>query len=156
MTDVVELTGTVEDVFAHRFTLSTEKGKKLVDLGPGSERELVLSAGQTVSVKGEEKPGEFKAREVRVADGEWQSVKSGDKHPPKPPRDTEPEHGDAKNDEAELTDHHVTKLLDEEGYTDHAERIRKPKHVEVVATKDGQRHKLHVHKDGVKKTEPVD
>jgi hypothetical protein len=156
MTDVVELTGTVEDVFAHRFTLNTDEGKKLVDLGPGGERELALSAGQTVGVKGEDKPGEFRVKEVRVADGEWQPVKSGDKHPPKPPHDKGHEHGDAKGDEAELTDEHVTKLLDEEGYSDHAERIRKPRHVEVVATKDGQHHKLHVHKDGVKKTEPVD
>jgi hypothetical protein len=152
MSNAVELTGTVEDVFAHRFTLKTEEGKKLVDLGPGCERELDLSAGQTISVKGEEKPAEFKAKEIRIAGAEWQAVKVDEKHQPKPPHDK----GDAHGGDSELTDKHVTKLLDKEGYTDHAERTRKPKHVEVMATKDGQRHKVHVHKDGVKKAELID
>lgn len=152
MSNAVELTGTVEDIFAHRFTLKTHDGKQLVDLGPGAEHALTLSAGQTVSVKGEGKPAEFKAREIRIADGEWQPVKADDTHHPKPPHDKGHEHGD----DPELTDAHVSKLLDDAGYTDHAERTRKPKHVEVLATKDGQRHTVHVHKDGVKKTEPAE
>lgn len=152
MSNAVELIGTVEDVFAHRFTLKTDEGKKLVDLGPGGERELHLSSGQTISVKGEDKPAEFKAKEIRIAGAEWQPVKADEKHQPKPAHDKGHDHGE----DTELTDEHVTKLLDDEGYTDHAERTRKPKHVEVMATKDGQRHKVHVHKDGVKKAELVD
>ena len=152
MTNTVELTGTVEDVFAHRFTLKTDEGNKLVDLGPGGERALDLSAGQTISVKGEDKPAELKAKEIRIAGAEWQAVKADEKHQPKPPHDK----GDAHGGDSELTDEHVTKLLDDEGYSDHAERTRKPKHVEVMATKDGQRHKVHVRKDGVKKAELVD
>lgn len=70
MSNAAELTGTVEDVFAHRFTLKTDEGKKLVDLGPGGERELDLSAGQTISVKGEDKPAEFKAKEISIAGAE--------------------------------------------------------------------------------------
>lgn len=152
MSNTVELTGTVEDVFAHRFTLKTDEGNKLVDLGPGGERTLDLSAGQTISVKGEDKPAEFMAKEVRIAGAEWQVVKADEKHQPKPPHDK----GNAHGGDSELTDEHVTKLLDDEGYSDHAERTRNPKHVEVMATKDGQRHKVHVHKDGVKKAKLVD
>lgn len=157
MSKAVEFTGTVADVFAHRFTLATGDGKKLIDLGPGGEKGVKIEAGQEISVKGDEKPGEVKAHEVRIGDGEWQPVKVDE------PRDSKPPHGKDDDEkggakpalEPELEDEHVTKLLDEAGYTDHGERERKPKHVEVIASKDGQRHKVHVHKDGVKKAEPV-
>ena len=138
MSKPLELTGTVEDVFGHRFTMKTRDGKHLIDLGPEAGPGAAVQSGQQISVKGEQKPSEIKARRLRIADGAWQDVRS-----------------DAK-DAPDIDDAHVTRVLEAAGYTDHGERTRKPKHVEVIASKDGKRHKVHVHKDGLKKSDPLD
>jgi len=169
MSKDIELNGAIEDVFGHRFTITSNGQKFLVDLGPHGDGGAKVEVGQSVSVKGEEKPGEIKASSLRVGDGDWLEIKHKD-HAPKPadkgheskpeaPKSTDGDNG-AKPDDTDKeqgpSDDHVTKTLTDEGYTDIGERTRKPKHVEVIASKDGKRHKVHVHKDGVKKTEPAD
>ncbi len=150
MKEAIEIVGTVEDIFAHRVTLKTETGKTLVDFGPGADL-ADIEPGQEIGVRGERKPGELKARDIRTGSGAWTSVTAEEKHPKQDGKNKPTGKGDAGAPD----DARVTALLDEAGYTDHAERSRKPKHVEVTASKDGKRHTVHVHADGVKKAEPV-
>jgi len=169
MSKDIELNGTVEDVFGHRFTITADDKKYLVDLGPQGDGGIMVETGQSVSVKGDEKPGEFKATSLRVGDADWLEIKHKDHapkpddkgsetkaHGAKPGRDDVGEESNGADKEQGPSDDHVTKTLTDEGYTDLGERTRKPKHVEVIASKDGKRHKVHVHKDGVKKAEPAD
>ena len=86
----------------------------------------------------------MKARSLKLDGGDWRELAGhkGDK-----PHDDE---------DHEVSEDDVAKALKDGGYSDPGERLRKPKHIEVVATKDGARHKVHVHKGGVvKKAEPV-
>lgn len=155
MSETVELSGTVEDLFGHRFTLKGQDGKDLIDLGPDAKDSADLKPGQSVEIKGERKPDGIKAKSIRVADGDWTELKPAGKQP-----GHDKDHGGDGNKPGSgeghgISDEQVTKMLNDEGYTDHGEKTDKPKHVEVIASKDGQRHKVHVHKDGVKKAEPV-
>jgi len=161
MSDAVELNGTVEDIFGHRFTLAAQGGKYLVDLGPHGSHAAKITTGQTVSVKGEQKPGEVKAASLRLDDGDWIEIEqpTKDKVPKSQGKDeaAKPVPKPASDDgEHEVPHDDVVRALSENGYTDAGEPVRKPKHVEIEATKDGTRHTVHVHKGGVvKKADPV-
>jgi hypothetical protein len=62
------LTGTVQDVFAHRFTLRTAAGVVLADLTPRGEEKITLAAGDEVTIEGERKPSEVKVTRIRRGD----------------------------------------------------------------------------------------
>ena len=155
MSKTVELSGTIGDVFAHRFSLKTAEGAKLIDLGPGGERDLELEAGQKVAIRVEEKLSEVKANEIRIAAGEWRPVQAGGKPAASGSTSSDAKSNDRDDTASWMTEETVRRQLDEAGYTGHGDLVRKPKHVEVEAEKDGKRHTVHIHKDGVKKAEPV-
>jgi hypothetical protein len=56
------LSGTVTDVFAHRFVVETGKGKILADLGPKAAERVSLKEGDHVELIGDMKPSELKIR----------------------------------------------------------------------------------------------
>lgn len=84
MSDTVTLSGTVADVFAHRFTLTVEGRAVLADLGPKGAERVALASGDAVTITGERKPSEIKVLSVLRA-GETVDIPHGPKpHEPKP------------------------------------------------------------------------
>jgi hypothetical protein len=50
------LTGSIQNVFAHRFTLQTSEGVVLADLTPHGGDKINLAVGDKVTIEGERKP----------------------------------------------------------------------------------------------------
>jgi aspartate 1-decarboxylase len=59
-TEHTTVSGSVTEVFHHRFVLETEKGKLLVDLTPKGAAQFAVKRGDQVVVEGEQKPSELK------------------------------------------------------------------------------------------------
>lgn len=161
MSDTVELNGTVGNVFGHRFTLATHSGECLIDVGPHGNRAEAITPGTSVSVRGEQKHGEVKASSLRIDDDEWLTIERPEKnHAPKSSinatADTAAPASVGDDAHLGLTADDIARTLDDNGFTAPGEPVRKPKHIEVEASKDGTRHTVHIHKVGiVKKAEPV-
>ena len=62
------VTGTVQNIFAHRFTLRTAEGVVLADLTPHGEEKIKLIIGDDVTIEGERKPSEIKVNRIRRGD----------------------------------------------------------------------------------------
>ena len=58
------LSGTVTEVFAHRFVVETGKGKILADLGPKAAERVSLKEGDHVELIGDMKPSELKVHSI--------------------------------------------------------------------------------------------
>lgn len=140
MSDTVTLTGTVADLFAHRFTLRTEAGIVLADLGPKGAALIALAPGDSVTLTGERKPSE-----IKVA-----SVTRGTQSLDIP-------HGDKGGDHAPVDVAPALAAVERAGLRPLGEPRRKPKHFEILARDaDGGHHALHVDFDGsVRKRKPV-
>ena len=127
--DNVSLTGTVQNVFAHRFTLKTAEGVVLADLTPHGQDRIALNVGDEVTIEGERKPSEIKVASLRRGD-EIVTIERKPKHDPHDP-DVDP----AASARAA-------------GFEIVSEPRRKPKHFEILGRKDGELSELHVNLDG--------
>jgi hypothetical protein len=67
--ELATLKGTVTDVFGHRFVIQGDTGKTLVDIGPKALQLVTVKIGNQVTVEGEKKHTEFKAKRVTVGTG---------------------------------------------------------------------------------------
>ncbi len=63
---LINLSGEVTDIFAHRFVVKTEAGKILADLGPKGAEQVTLREGDKVTLSGEMKPSELKIHRYRT------------------------------------------------------------------------------------------
>jgi hypothetical protein len=137
------LTGAVQNVFAHRFTLLTAEGVMLADLTPHGAEKIKLIVGDNVRIEGERKPSEIKVDRVQRGD-----LTVTIEHPKKHgPRDAPDHDGDAKAAAA---------FARAAGFEVIGEPRRKPKHFEILVRKNSEFSELHVSFDGsVRHTKPV-
>ena len=126
-------TGTITDVFAHRFVIDTGESRLLADIGPEAAERIVLKAGLKVKIEGERKPSEIKVERIAVGSGDFQPA-----HKPGP--------GHHEND---FSAKEATLLAKSEGYKIVGELLPKKKHYEASATKGGRSYNIHIHRDGV-------
>ncbi len=133
------VSGTVRDVFAHRFVLQTDAGSLLADLGPHGAEILKLDVGDAITIKGERKRSELKASSVE-RNGRSFEIPHGERHRD----DTDPEIG--------------RRAAAAEGLTVLGDARSKPKHVEVLGRDaTGRLVELHVELDGrIRKRKDVD
>ena len=135
----VRVEGTVTDVFAHRFVVKTETGSVLADLTPKGAEKVALSAGDSVSIEGEQKPSEIKV--LRLSRGG---------------EDYEFDHPHGPGDEPHGIDLETAqRAATDAGYRLIGEPRRKPKHFEILGEKDGHYYELHAHRDGIRHEKPV-
>lgn len=136
------VTGTVTDIFAHRFVLETPEGRLLADLGPKGAERISLARGETVTLTGEMKPSELKVGRFARAGGEPVAIEHGKPHDAHEPADSAA----------------ALKAAEALGYRVAAEPRRKPKHWEVLGRKaEGDFAELHVELDGsLRKTKPAE
>ena len=139
MTDQQDVSGTVWAVFGHRLAIEASDGRYLADLGPKGAQGVRIAAGDKVSLTGECRPSEIKVASITLGDGTSRTIAWPSK----------PEHGPADPAVA-------IAAAQAGGYAVEGEPRRKPKHFEVLGTKDGARHELHVTFDGtIRKTKSV-
>ncbi|MGO9005040.1 MAG: hypothetical protein ACLQIQ_21670 [Beijerinckiaceae bacterium] len=80
----VNHSGTVGDVFAHRFVLEMSNGNVLADLRPKGAEMFRLKKGEHVRIEGEKKPSEIKVHTISREGGERVVIDH-----PKPPHEHE-------------------------------------------------------------------
>jgi hypothetical protein len=139
--DTITVTGTVTDIFAHRFVIETSSGRILADLTPKGAELIVVRVGDLVTLTGEMKPSELKIARY-TKDGEQPlTIDHG------PPRH-----------EVEADPAAAIKEARNKGYTPLGSPRRKPKHFEILGrSQDGELHELHLEFDGhLRKSKPVD
>ena len=87
--DTTALSGVIQHVFAHRFTVEAGDGTHLADLGPKGAEAFPLVAGLHVDIEGERRPSEIKV--TRIAAESREPVHIQHKKPCHPPGDKRPD-----------------------------------------------------------------
>ena len=140
--DTTALSGTIQHVFAHRFTLEADGAVHLADLGPKGAEAFPLAAGLQVTLEGERRPSEIKV--ARIAAEGRAPVEIHHKKPHHPGKaKSDPRSGAPVDPAAALA------AVTAAGWTPTGEPRLKPKHVEVLARRDdGAWTELHVDASG--------
>lgn len=146
--DTVALAGTIEHVFAHRFTLTADGQTHLADLTPKGLEAFPIEEGMSVSLEGERRPSEIKVTRIAAHGREPVSIEHK-----KPHHAPGHKHADVPPDPAR-----VLGALKADGWAARGEPRRKPKHFEVLARQDdGPWTELHVDFAGaIYKRKPAD
>lgn len=133
--DTTALSGIIQHVFAHRFTLEAGGQTHLADLGPKGALAFPLSPGLAVTLEGERRPSEIKVSLIAAEGGD--PVRIAHKKPHHGPGHVHP---DVPADPAR-----VLAAIRAAGWTPEGEPRRKPRHFEVLARRgaEGQT-ELHV------------
>ena len=137
--DHIALSGVIQHVFAHRFTLLADQQAYLADLGPKGAEAFDLKEGLSVSLEGERRPSEIKVTRIRAANGPTVEVAHkkphhGPGHGPKHP------HPDAPADPRV-----ALAAARQAGWSTADAPRQKPKHFEVLARHDnGAWMELHI------------
>ncbi len=157
--DTVALTGTILNVFAHRFTLECGGKVRLADLGPQGAEAFALAEGLEVTLKGEQKPSEIKVTEISTRGASAVVIPHkkphlhGPGHPPPRHEAGHPPHPHHPDADPAL----ALRGAKAAGWTPKGTPQRRPKHFEVLARRgDGPWTELHVDLDGqVYKAKPL-
>lgn len=134
--ETIVLSGVVEHVFAHRFTLLSDGQAYLADLGPKGAEAFVLKSGLEVTLEGERRPSEIKVLHISRKGGKRVEIEH------KKPHHGPKHHGDKQ---ADADPRVILSAVAEAGWTIKGEPQRHPKHFEVLARRnDGEWTELHV------------
>jgi hypothetical protein len=134
----VKASGTVTDLFGHRFIVQTPHGKLLADIGPKAAETITLRQHDHVELEGEQKPTEIKVHRLAIGTGKMRETHH---HGPKHDKD----HG--HHDES-FGPMEAAAMARAAGYELIGDPQPHKKHFEAVATKDGRTFDIHVHRDG--------
>ena len=144
MSKTQTITGTVWAVFGHRLAVEGRDGRVLADLGPRGGEGLTMAVGDEISFTGARKPSEIKVTSITLKDGAVREIAWPTK-----------EHDD-KADREKADPAAALAAVRAEGYAIEGEPERKPRHFEIVGSKDGVRHEIHVELDGtIRKSKPL-
>jgi hypothetical protein len=132
----VKASGTVTDVFGHRFVVHTPNGKVLADIGPKAT--IKLSQHERVEIEGEQKPTEIKVKRIAIGGGEMHETHHGG-----PKREKHHGRADESFGPAE-----AAAMAQAEGYELIGDARPHKKHFELLAAKNGRTFDIHVHRDG--------
>lgn len=124
----IALSGVIEHVFAHRFTLLTDGQPYLADLGPKGAEAFALKAGLAVTLEGERRPSEIKVLSIARTGGRRVEIEHKKPHH----RPGHPADRHAQADPAAAL--HAVKQA---GWTSAGQPQRHPKHFEVLARQNG-------------------
>lgn len=145
------VSGSVRDIFAHRFVLRTEEGPVLADLGPKGLAKITLRIGDEVEIEGEQMPSEIKVSGI-VRGRESVNLSDHGK------REHDKKHKHHDHDDALLAPDIATRVINEAGLITVGQPRHKRRHFEILGRdSDGNLIELHVDQDGVvKKRKTVD
>jgi hypothetical protein len=154
--EIIELSGTITDIFAHRFVIDTKQGRVLADIGPEGAELFVLKPGLAVHVEGERKPSEVKVFRISSEGGATIEVHHRRKHEHGPKHEHAKKPGHKKHEFEDADPEIAVKAAKKAGYKVLGDPRRKPRHFDLlVRKKDGSKVDLHVEIDGtIKKEKP--
>ncbi|WP_406236347.1 hypothetical protein ACI703_10075 [Isoptericola jiangsuensis] len=124
----IALSGVIEHVFAHRFTLLADGRPYLADLGPKGAEAFALAPGLAVTLEGEQRPSEIKVLHITRKGGKRVEIEH--KKPHHGPAHRAGKHADA--DPAAALD-----AVRQAGWEASGDPQRHPRHFEVLARQDG-------------------
>jgi hypothetical protein len=163
----ITVSGRVEHVFAHRFTVKTADTVILADLTPHGARHVPLKSGDDVVIEGEQKPSEIRVETIAIGPRTYvlppqpEHMRGIRRHFGGPEHHRGPHHqGHGPNRRPH--DHVINttamkKTLEDEGYFVVGEARLRHRHAEWLVRKDGQMFEAHVDFDGaIRKVKPVD
>ena len=134
--ETIALSGVIEHVFAHRFTLKSGHETHLADLGPKGAEAFPLHAGAAVTLEGERRPSEIKVTRI-AAQGQTPVAIAHKK----------PHHGPGhRHAEGPADPARALAAVKKAGWSVKGEPRRKPKHFEVLA-RDGEGAWVELHVD---------
>ena len=144
--EIIKTSGTIVDVFHHRFVLETAGGRVLADVTPRGLEQFSLAVGDSIEIEGEQKPSEIKV--MRFATG-GRSFEINHK-------EKQRSHGHHKPHKHDDADPNIALgAIRDEGYEILAEPRRRPKHFEILGKRKGKTVELHVEFDGcIRKEKP--
>jgi len=132
----IALSGVVEHVFVHRFTLLADGQPYLADLGPKGAETFAIKPGLAVVLEGERRPSEIKVLSIARTGGKRVQIEH-----------KKPHHGPGHHGEKHVQADPAVVLdaVKQAGWTSAGEPQRHPKHFEVLARqKGGDWMELHV------------
>lgn len=130
----IKTSGTVTDVFGHRFVIETAKGRILADIGPEAADTTPLNAGDRVEIEGERRPSEVKVHRISV--GGAHAVEAHRR-----PKDHD--HG------SDFGEHQARRIAEKAGFKILGNLTPHKRHFEALAEHDGARHDIHIHRDHI-------
>ena len=134
--ETIALSGVIEHVFAHRFTLLADGQLNLADLGPKGAEAFAIKPGLAVTLEGERRPSEIKVLSIARNGGKQLDIEH-----------KKPHHGPGRHAgrHAQADPAVALDAVKQAGWTSFGEPQRHPKHFEVLARqKDGDWTELHV------------
>ena len=152
----ITVSGRVEHMFAHRFTVKTSTSVILADLTPHGSRHVPLKGGDEVVIEGEQRPSEVRVETITIGSRTYvlppgpEHQRHGPGHHRGPPPHRRP-HDGAINTSA------MKQTLEAEGYFIVGEARLRHRHAEWLARKDGQMFEIHTDFEGdIRKVRPAD
>ena len=152
----ITVSGRVEHMFAHRFTVKTETSVILADLTPHGARHVPLKSGDDVMIEGEQKPSEIRVETITIGARTYvmppaaEHMRHGQPHHRGPPQHRRP-HDDVINTSA------MRETLETEGYFIVGDARLRHRHAEWLVRKDGQMFEVHLDFEGdIRKLKPVE
>lgn len=152
----ITVSGRVEHVFAHRFTVKTTTSVILADLTPHGARHVPVKIGDEVVIEGEPKPSEIRVETIKIGAHTYvlppgpQPMRHGPGHHRGPPQHSRP-HDDVLNTSA------MRETLETEGYFIVGDARLRHRHAEWLVRKDGQMFEVHLDFEGdIRKVKPVE
>ncbi|WP_256642917.1 hypothetical protein [Stenotrophomonas sp. 9(2022)] len=132
----IALSGVVEHVFAHRFTLLADGRPYLADLGPKGADAFTIAPGLAVTLEGERRPSEIKVLSIARKGGKRVEIEHKKPH-------HGPGHHAGKH--VQIDPAVALDAVKRAGWTPAGEPQRHPKHFEVLARQiNGDWMELHV------------
>jgi hypothetical protein len=164
------VSGRVEHVFAHRFTVKTADAVILADLTPHGARHVPLKSGDDVVIEGEQKPSELRVETIAIGHRTYVlpaqpehlrgfgSRHQGAHH--HGPHHRGPHHGHDRRghgSDAFVDTAVLKKAVEDQGYDVIGEARLRHRHAEWLARKDGSLFEVHVDFGGeVRKAKPAE
>jgi hypothetical protein len=137
----ITVSGRVEHVFVHRFTVQTSTNVILADLTPHGARHVPLKGGDDVVIEGEQKLSEVRVETITIGSRTYVLPPGLEHHRHGPSHHRRP-HDDVINTSA------MKQTLEAEGYFIVGEARLRHRHAEWLARKDGQMFEIHMDFDG--------
>jgi hypothetical protein len=151
----ITVSGRVEHVFAHRFTVKTQSSIILADLTPHGARHVPLKSGDEVVIEGEQKPSEIRVETITIGQRTYVLQPAPDHQRHGPPHHRGPFHRRPQDDVINTSA--MKHTLEAEGYFIIGEARLRHRHAEWLARKDGQMFEIHMDFEGdIRKVKAAD
>lgn len=162
--ETVTVSGRVQHVFAHRFTVETETGVVLADLTPHGARAVALQPGEVVRLTGVRKPSEVKVATLTRGSQTYilpdePGPRGGRHHGPHHRHGHGPHdrHGHHGHDAPDVDVAAITRQLAAQGHEIVGAPRLRHRHMEYLVRRDGALIELHVTFAGdIRKEKPAD